>query len=313
MHISKFTETRIDEQNSSFYISYDDFEIFRKSVNNVISLSNLAARTVNEVNTHNLLAEKIGKQKKQISVGRSSLRKVFTVIAEGGEVPLSDDEIEKLLNSVSYHSKSIANSNPDKLLKLYGDIELATLDMLISQFSEMLSKKISEKKWQDYLNNYPLILNMAFGVPIIKVQDQASVGGKKLSGKGESIVDFLVKNSLTHNSSIVEIKTPQTILLNKKPYRNEVFVASTALTGSIGQLLNQKYHFEQEIVQKTKNSVVQNVKSYSVHCCLVIGVLPSDEGQRKSFELIRGNSKEVNIVTYDELLEKLKQIREILS
>lgn len=311
--ISKFTETKIDEGNSSFYISYDDFEILRKNINNAIQMNNVAVRTVNNVKTYNSLAEKIGKQKKQVTIGRNPLRKIFTTIADGGEVPLSHDDQEKLLHSVSYYAKSIASAKPDRLLKLRSDIELATLDELISQFDEMLTNKISENKWQEFLSNYPIILSMAFGVPIIKVLEQASVGGRKLSGKGENITDFLVKNSLTHNSALVEIKTPRTKLLNKTPYRSEVFIASAELSGSIGQLLNQKYHYEQEIVQKLQNSNIQNVKSYSVRCCLIIGVLPSDEEQQKSFEFIRGNSKEVDIVTYDELLEKLKQTREMLS
>ncbi len=311
--ISNFTETGIDEKNSSFYISYDDFEILRKNINNAIQMSNVAAQTVNDVKTYNLLAEKIGKQKKQVTIGRSPLRKIFTAIADGGEVPLSHDDQEKLLHSVSYHAKSIASAKPDWLLKLRNDIELVTLDVLISRFDEMLTKRISENKWQEFLSNNPIILSMAFGVPIIKVLEQASVGGRKLSGKGENITDFLVKNSLTHNSALVEIKTPRTKLLNKTPYRSEVFVASAELSGSIGQLLNQKYHYEQEIVQKLRNSNTQKVESYSVRCCLVIGVLPSDEEQQKSFEFIRGNSKNVDIVTYDELLEKLKQIREMLS
>ena len=55
------------------------------------------------------------------------------------------------------------------------------------------------------------------------------------------------------------------------------------------------------------------MESYSVHCCLIIGVMPSDEDQRKTLELFRGNSKDVEIVTFDELLEKLKQLREFLA
>jgi hypothetical protein len=41
--------------------------------------------------------------------------------------------------------------------------------------------------------------------------------------------------------------------------------------------------------------------------------MPFGNDQRKSFELFRGNSKDVHIVTFDELLEKLKQLREFLT
>lgn len=55
------------------------------------------------------------------------------------------------------------------------------------------------------------------------------------------------------------------------------------------------------------------MESYSVHCCLIIGTIPSDEDRLKSFELFRGNSKDVEIVTFDELSEKLKQLRNFLT
>jgi len=55
------------------------------------------------------------------------------------------------------------------------------------------------------------------------------------------------------------------------------------------------------------------VESYSVHCCLVIGKTPDSADQQKSFELFRKNSKDVEIVTFDELLEKLKHLRDFLA
>ena len=45
-----------------------------------------------------------------------------------------------------------------------------------------------------------------------------------------------------------------------------------------------------------------------MHCCLVIGKTPEGDDQKKSFELFRRNSKDVEVVTFDELLEKLKQL-----
>ena len=56
-----------------------------------------------------------------------------------------------------------------------------------------------------------------------------------------------------------------------------------------------------------------DIESYSVRCCLVVGTMPSDEDLKKSFELFRGNSKHVEIVTFDELLEKLKGLRDLLT
>ena len=40
--------------------------------------------------------------------------------------------------------------------------------------------------------------------------------------------------------------------------------------------------------------------------------MPTGVDEIQSFELYRGNSKNVDIITFDELLEKLKQLRELL-
>ena len=41
--------------------------------------------------------------------------------------------------------------------------------------------------------------------------------------------------------------------------------------------------------------------------------MPETGDEKKSFDLFRGNSKDVQIVTFDELLEKLIQLRDLLA
>ena len=187
------------------------------------------------------------------------------------------------------------------------------LERLIMRYEDMIGQKLKEQNWQVFFTENPFILSLAFGYPVIKVQDQAWVGGCKLSGLGEKIADFLVKNSMTNNTAIVEIKTPQADLLNKTPFRSGIYTPSSELTGAINQALDQKYQFQTHIASVKHNSRIYHMESYSVHCCLIIGVTPSDEDQQKSFELFRGNSKYVEIVTFNELLEKLKQLRDFLE
>ena len=145
------------------------------------------------------------------------------------------------------------------------------------------------------------------------LRERPSVGGHKFSGAGEKIGDFLVKNSMTNNSAIVEIKTPQTRVLQTRPYRRDVYGPSTELVAAVNQALDQKYYFEQEIAQKKSSSRVYDIESYAVRCCLLIGTMPTGEDRLKSFELYRGNSKNVDIITFDELLEKLRQLKEVLT
>ena len=296
------------DNSKIFYLSVADFEQARRAMNSINRLAQTAARSVKETTAHNILAERLGVPKREPKTGRHPYRKLFTAVAQGKE-ELSEEDQNAVIGELTNHA---ANIQPEKLAKLRGDIELVTLEALIERYEEMLSEKLPEGRWQDFFNENPFILNMAFGYPVVKVRDQASVGGRKLSGNGEKITDFLVKNSLTNNTSIFEIKTPQTQILNKTSFRDGVFTPSADLSGSINQALDQKHQFQKHIAQTKENTRRYDIESYSVHCCLVIGKTPDGDDRKKSFELFRRNSKDVEIVTFDELLEKLKQLSAFL-
>lgn len=294
-----------------FYLSKTDFEQARRAINSIDSLAQSAACAVKEATAHNILAERLGVPKLVPRAGRHPYRRLFTAVAEGKE-ELSEEDQNAVIGALTSHAADIAEDQPEKLAKLRGDIELVTLEALITRYEGMLGKTLVEGRWQDFFNENPFILNMAFGYPVIKVRDQASVGGRKLSGDGEKITDFLVKNSLTNNTAIFEIKTPQTSILNKTPFRDGVYTPAADLSGSINQALDQKYQFQKQIAQIKDNTRLYDIESYAVHCCLVIGKTPDGDDRKKSFELFRRNSKDVEIVTFDELLEKLRQLSAFL-
>ena len=230
-----------------------------------------------------------------------------------GEEVLPEAEQNAVIHALTKTVKSLGSEQTERLAKLQGDIELVTLDALIVRFADMLGKKLDEAHWQAFFNENPFILHMAFGYPVIKVQDQASVGGRKLSGKGEKITDFLLKNALTNNTALFEIKTPQTKLLAKTAYRGGVYPPAKDLSGSMNQMLDQRYQFQREVSSIKDKSKLWDLESYAVHCCLIIGKTPEGEDEKKSFEIFRRNSKDVSVVTFDELLEKLKQLKAFLT
>jgi hypothetical protein len=309
--ISGKEETGPASNEKLFFISNKDFELARRAMNSIDSLAQSAARAVKGTAAHNILAERLGVAKLDPKVGRHPYRKLFTTVAQGKK-ELSEEDQNAVIGALTNHAADIAEDQPEKLAKLRSDIELVTLEALIKRYEAMLGQTLVEDRWQDFFNENPFILNMAFGYPVIKVRDQASVGGRKLSGDGEKITDFLVKNSLTNNTAIFEIKTPQTAILNKIPFREGVYTPSSDLSGSINQALDQKYQFQSHIAQIKHNSRISDLESYAVHCCLVIGKTPEGDDRKKSFELFRRNSKDVEIVTFDELHEKLKQLSAFL-
>ena len=310
--ISESYPTGIADGGEKFFISAKDFYETRKEMDRITDNCQWAARSVKEATVYKIFAGKIGLPEKVVKSVQKPLRKFFTAVAQGEE-PLSEDEQEEMLRLLTRNTSRIAEEKPEKLTVLKREIELVTLDRLIERYESMMKdKKLKEKDWQLFLSENPFILNLGFGYPVITVQDQASVGGRKLSGKGDKIADFLVKNSMTNNTAIIEIKTPREKLLNKKPFREGVYTSSAILSGSINQVLAQKHQFQRSIANIKEDSKIHDIESYSVHCCLIIGTMPSGEEQQESFELFRCNSKDVEIITFDELLEKLKQLQNFL-
>ena len=257
--ISETHETEIDHMNKIFYISADDFETARRTLKNIDGLGQNAMRSVKKATIHNILADKIGRPKVPVKTGQHQIRKRLTAAMQG-ERSLDEAEQEALLNSLTENTKAIAESKPEKLAKLQNEIELVTLEHLIARYEQMIGKKLGEPCWQAFFNQNLFILNLAFGYPFIKVQDQASVGGRKLSGSGEKITDYLVKNTLTNNAAIFEIKTPQANLLNKKPFRDGIYTPSSGLSGAINQALDQKYQFQTHIATMSHDSRIHDLK-----------------------------------------------------
>ena len=311
--ISDDCETGPDTDENIYYISTGDLETIRKEIDKTINHGRSAMTSVNRVRTHNYLAAKLDQPLIEPTYGRHPLRRHFTDVLLQRDDYLPSEDQEKLVDTLAKHAGSIAKTKPQKLASLKNDIELATLDNLITRYEQMIEYTHPENTWQEFLQANTFILSLAFGYPVLNVQGKPSVGGHRLSGSGNKFGDFLVKNSMTNNSALVEIKTPQTRLLNSRPIRPDVFTPSSELVGAVNQVLNQKYHFEQGIAQIRSNNRLYDIESYSVRCCLIISKLPTNEDKLKSFELFRGNSKNVDIITFDELLGKLKQLRELLT
>ncbi len=171
-----------------------------------------------------------------------------------------------------------------------------------------------EKKWQEFLKDNSWIFSYIFAQPVILYKREAYVGGKTIENKNGKSNDFLIKNSLSDNVSFLEIKTHKTKLLDAKNYRGEdVFSATKDLTGSINQVLNQRDNFQKEFyAHKIKSK--GGFETFNSKCVVLIGSTKdlSDE-QKYSFELFRSNSRDVEIITFDELQTKIESLQTLMT
>lgn len=297
------------EHNSElefFFLNMREFDEMRRNCNRITRRARQAAQITKTAAIYNQLAYRLGNEQRTLPTDNDAISKML-------RLKLTDTDKQAAMSLVTEDKSTVNKTDSVTLTKLKNDIELVSLERLITSYEELLTKKTREEIWQGLFNENPFILSLAFGYPAIKISDQASVGGKRLSGDGEKITDYLIKNGVTNNLALIEIKKPSSTLLNKTAYRGSVYCASTDLTGSVTQVLDQCYQLQQNIATIKNNNRIYDIESYAVHCILIIGTMPSEEDERKSFEIYRRNSKNVQIITFDELLLKLKQLHGFLN
>ncbi|MDR6612543.1 Shedu immune nuclease family protein [Leifsonia sp. 1010] len=302
-------ETKLDGFN--FRISPDDFERIRSEIDRIKARANSASLRVREAWVHNAIAEFTGDDQVPIKRGRHPHVQQFVDEAAGGAV-LDESAIDALVEAAMSESARIATERPDRLGKLRSDLEMLTLDSLIQSFSAALDEGKSEPFWQKFFVENPFALHMALGYPVTIVQDQASVGGTRLDGGGTKVADFLAKNPLTNNVALVEIKKPRTAMVQQRQYRGEVHGPSAELTSSIVQVLDQRYRLQTKIDSIRSDNRELAIETFAVKAFLIAGTTPEGEAEKKSFEMFRGNSMVVTVVTYDEVLAKLIQLRDLV-
>lgn len=175
------------------------------------------------------------------------------------------------------------------------------------------SSNENEEFWQETLTTNSFVLEQVFSWPCTILNSKAYVGGKNIFNKKGNIVDFLMKNSLTNNVALIEIKTPQSLLLSNK-YR-QVYNVSSELSGSVLQVANYKHSLGRSYNELTggQGNLFQ---SFNPKCVIVIGntnQFEHDTDKQKSFELFRNQLVDVQVITYDELFCKIENLVKALE
>ncbi|WP_415395011.1 Shedu immune nuclease family protein [Rhodococcus globerulus] len=284
-----------------------------KELNRIDGRGSRATSRVKDAYVHNDLASSLNLDETSYNLGRHPMSK-FVAKAAADEEELTETEQDSLIDVVVSESISLANERPARFQKLHREVELVNLDLLIKTYEESLGKKTSEAHWQNFFDANAFALQQIFGAPMVIAQSGATVGGGRFNGSGDKIADYLVKNTLTNNIALVEIKKPTTPLLGKE-YRSGIYGASTELDGAITQVLDQAYQLTTNFATMKHNTRNYDLEAYAISCFVIAGRSPAvqESNRQKSFELYRANSRNVKVVTYDEVLAQLKILRTFLQ
>ncbi|HSH61234.1 MAG TPA: Shedu immune nuclease family protein [Acidimicrobiales bacterium] len=179
--------------------------------------------------------------------------------------------------------------------------------------SERNKENGSEAFWQDLLESNSWVLSQVYAQPLVIIRGQAYVGGKGIDNRDGNVVDYLYKNALTGNALLIEIKTPLTRLLAPSAYRNRIFGCSSEMSGATQQLLSARASLIQEYDSLSRRDP-DRFNVFSPRALLVAGWLPpiSQPDERRSFELFRNGLRDVDIVTFDELIAKARALYSLL-
>ncbi len=231
---------------------------------------------------------------------------------------ITDKNIAAVLSKLAdSNSKEIVLDNLGKLSR--NDLENISNLINVTKINTMIKiwedskDNLDEEFWQKIFKAHAWVLSQIFACPYIKIGEKTYCGGKDDDNKGGVLGDFQYKNSLTNNVAFIEIKTPAENILVGKKYRGEegkeniIYSIHEELTGGVNQVLNQKKVYL-KTHKETNGKELNNIK-----CVLVIGKLPSETDRNKSFEYYRSSLRDVEVITYDELFERINGILKLFE
>ncbi len=177
-----------------------------------------------------------------------------------------------------------------------------------------------EKVWQHFFKRNPWIFGYGLDYRYLEIlQHEAVINGADISGKNEERIDVLM--GATKYTVLVELKKPTTKIFEERQNRANSWSLSKDLIWAMSQILEYKAAHQVEWDQNegsrydyTGNKLAQ--KALDPKAILIIGsdnMLDGDNDRetdirKRTFELYRRDSRNIEIFTYDELYERAKFI-----
>ena len=255
--------------------------------------------------------------------------KDFTVGYANEIIKVSKDRktvIERLLaeNYGEEVWKELVSSNPDLATKLSLARIQTNRSKALGIFKQNLdSNNNDESFWQDFFSENDWIFGYGLNYQFLHLlQEQPDYGGRSYTGKGSQKGDYLMNTVADSQFTVlVEIKTPATPLLSytkseprqvKSP-RNDVWLLSSDLLGAISQIQVNCRTWSIDSQKGENIRQLENDNTYTVEPkgILIIGntkELGKNESIVSCFESYRRNTKNPEILTFDELYKRAEFI-----
>lgn len=259
------------------------------------------------------------------------------------KVSISDDELRKIALT-THQAKTFVTENQELFAEVLRS-EVTTEDLIavgyrkkqLDVYDKLLNdqnyfKSLKDKKqcsneglWQKYFEKNPWVFGYGLGYIFLsglndKKLEQV-VEGHSVDSHGKRVDALMKTKGIISNLCFIEIKTHSTDLLESKPYRSGCWAPSKELAGAIAQVQGTVASAVENLSSKINptdnegNPTGEEIYNYQPKSYLVIGSMKefvSEHGVNKdklrSFELLRKNTSNPEIITFDELYERAKFI-----
>lgn len=303
-----------------FGISSEAFAKYRRAIDLNRNRASVVAGRVNAAESHNAIAALIGRDLVLPALGRLPLIQAMTREVAAGTVFDAEDR-QILARETAKQSRLIATEAPVEFGRLRHDLDLVSLEVLISQFDASLAggRAKDEAAWQSFFETNTFALQQLFAAPLVLYRGQLTVKGSNAFGRGERIADFMLVNSVTKTAHVVEIKTPGSSLTQHTPYRGadgaEVYLPHANLLGAVTQVQAQMESTRLHLPSLLRDTpTATDIDITSVRGAVIVGRVDSlDAEQRASFLRYRDGLTHVEVLAFDEVRDRIRGLYDILS
>ena len=302
--VSLNSETKI--KGNKFIIKLQDFEKLEEQTGNFVENKKNEGQNLYQLILNKVIPTQIAAPDKPNYVSGSL--KLF--VDQYANIKFSNEETEELTNLL------INSGLPQEtLISTKSEIDIVYIEDIIEEFKSNLKQVTEtdalEEKWHQFFKKHAWIFSQIFSFPAIFLDDKVNVGGHNIGGSKDKIVDFLYRNKINSNIAFIEIKTHLTQLVLNSEYRNDLYPISNQLTGAIVQVLDQK----NSLLKNYHSIIGKEAESLNSVCVVIAGDTTkfTKRGQDSSFELFRWSNKDVLLIPFNELLEKIENLLDLFK
>jgi hypothetical protein len=243
-----------------------------------------------------------------------SIRSVKTLLSKKGGAEL----VETLINEGIISSKDIVITAFRKRgLQIFSDLKNNSEYWKTYAEANSLKKHSEEKVWQYFFEKNQWIFGYGLDYRYQEIlQREVHLSDAELDGSNTVIGDYLLGDNFF--TTFVELKNPSTPLFTNKGNRSNSWKLSNDLIESVSQILEHK---ASGLIRLDSPQYINGEpltqKAYDSKVILIIGDWKELEKsantlekniKKKTLELFRRDSQNIEILTFDELFERAKFI-----